>query len=1473
MTDPLARSAQGDSGHESLAERLRRVWREGQGPDVYAFLVEAGELAPAQVAEVLLVDQRQRWQAGERVPAEAYLERYPAVRADPEAALDLVYHEFLLREERGEYPTLEEFARRFPDQADRLRVQVELHWAMPTLPPRHAGDSEADIQPADGWPVVPGYEILGELGRGGMGVVYQARQTRLGRVVALKMILAGGHADESERVRFRSEAEAVARLQHPNIVQIFEIGESQGSPFFSLEFVAGGSLDRHLAGTPQQPLDAARLVETLARAMQHAHEKGIVHRDLKPANVLLTGEGAPDTVLRTAVPKITDFGLAKKLDQSAGPTATGAILGTPSYMAPEQAGGKPREVGPAADIYALGAILYECLTGRPPFKAATSFDTLLQVLSDEPLRPSLLQPKLPRDLETVCLKCLEKEPARRYATAQQLADDLRRFLDGDPVQARRAGPVVRVARWVGKQRRSLVLTATAAAMTALLLLVIPLAWRWHQQSRSGYLSLFADVAVPVTAEVLDEDGVDALWRFPLPTSAPVSFPAGSYTLRLSSPGEMSETLQVLVEAREHSEFPLKAAGRFGTRPLKPPEGFKRVWPVANLQGGGRAALVGAREGSIMVEKKNDRGLVVAREMRGGCEVVMAPADGGPPLWTYLAEKALVLDGSEGMRKPPLLCQTDGKAVLIVSFNGFSDNKNQVHALDATTGKRLWHFRCPEDARDLAVVPSRGRLLVVCPAGDRFLLRDARTGEPAGPDLVLPSAQPQKLLPTFASLGPGRTSAAFVFREGVLPAPSTLSAVDLETGQTIWDRSWQCVGFNPGLDLLRSSPGSRPGGLLATNLTEDGRVTVLQAIPRQEGNETLVVVQALDGLTGEEHWQHAVTKRWLKFSFGSLQLIEGPDLDGDGWRDVFVASLFNGELFVDALSGKDGRVLWWRRYPLVRDSQRFIVFPRTIGSPCWWGVGADGQARLVIPVFVRRMQGGIDLMEWGIGQALGMEQIPEAQLFVLSAGDGKLHGFVREAGLPGVADLNGDGLPDLFWAQKEDSNGDASFDLFRAPQAKWRFVPGMPLEAWRRLPPSIGVPSSLFYQAGLWKPDMDQDSDGVPDLYNAGAGRRLVISGRTGALISWGDRPATRSHNISRGMDKVRTNNPPPLEIARTAEGGSESVVWERSGSTVSGRSRATRKPIWRCAGPGEPEAVLMPSQASEPPRVLFRLADKTLVCILALPTDPEGRYRPAGPEPRSYPAPPADPRHERSLPWRPDLLEFADFWPGSRNPEEPLIEWLTRAEVLPAYLAFSSLLFALVYLYVPFALARLTWRRQWSLLFAPLGWRQWSLLLALLPLIWLGLALRYTPAVPFFGGSRFGFFGESWELLLEDHGWLVWTVLNVVFILLGLGGLMLLGLLSWLVRNLRQGQWRWVMLLLGGWAVLTLASGALWLDADVRHRAEWEHYAWRYVYLLPLLWLYPVSAVLLVCRWISSLVQRARSRTDRRQAIEQPAAS
>jgi formylglycine-generating enzyme required for sulfatase activity len=329
---------------------------------------------------------------------------------------------------------------------------------------RNTGAMPTDLTPGEGheYPEVPGYAILAVLGHGGMGLVYRARQLKANRLVALKMIRAVEHASPSERLRFQIETEAVARLQHPHIVQLYEAGEVRGQPFFSLELCDGGTLTEQLQKKRPSPREAAELIETLARAMHYAHLRGVVHRDLKPGNVLLAGA--------EKVPKITDFGLAKRIDAEARDVSqSGAIMGTAAYMAPEQAAGKVRDTGPAADVYALGALLYECLTGRPPF-AGPQHVVLVSVLNDEPVPPSRLGAKVPADLETICLKCLRKEPARRYASAEELANDLRRLQAGEPIRARPVGAVERTWKWA--RRRPALATLLGVVLLALVSLAV-----------------------------------------------------------------------------------------------------------------------------------------------------------------------------------------------------------------------------------------------------------------------------------------------------------------------------------------------------------------------------------------------------------------------------------------------------------------------------------------------------------------------------------------------------------------------------------------------------------------------------------------------------------------------------------------------------------------------------------------------------------------------------------------------------------------------------------------------------------------------------------------------------------------------------------------------------------------------------------------------------------------------------------------
>ncbi len=473
-----------DTIDETARRRFEAAWRSGQPQPIDAFLPAANDPRfPATLRELVCIDLEFGWKKWKTRDVDAtvvnppqveeYLSRFPQLR-DTEHLIALLREEVRLRADAGDVPSPQELRRRFPD-VEQTVLGLRDH------------SIRGQVGNARG-AEIPGYEILETIGRGGMGIIFKARQVGLKRIVALKRILSGAHASTEELERFRREAEAVAQLQHPNIVQVYEIGEQDGQPFFSLEYVDGGTLADFTKGQPQPSMQAAKFIITLARAVECAHQRGILHRDLKPSNILLqkdeggrmkdeTNEVISDSsfILHPSSfrPKITDFGLAKQLGSDDGGTATGDILGTPSYMAPEQATGNTRAIGPATDVYALGAILYELLTGRPPYRGESPIDTVEQVCRGDVIPPGRLVPKLPRDIETICLKCLAKEPVKRYLRAADLADDLERFTDGKPILARRTGPWGQGVKWV-RRRPALAafLASTAVGLIALAILSV-----------------------------------------------------------------------------------------------------------------------------------------------------------------------------------------------------------------------------------------------------------------------------------------------------------------------------------------------------------------------------------------------------------------------------------------------------------------------------------------------------------------------------------------------------------------------------------------------------------------------------------------------------------------------------------------------------------------------------------------------------------------------------------------------------------------------------------------------------------------------------------------------------------------------------------------------------------------------------------------------------------------------------------------
>ncbi|HTU17839.1 MAG TPA: protein kinase, partial [Gemmataceae bacterium] len=471
---------------EPLLYAFEQAWQAGDRPPIETLLAQLPLGDPAAdsaqrrlLEEMVKIDLEYRWRGSafpgdDELPARPLLEDYllrfaslgPLERLSPE----LIGEEYRVRRLWGDRPDAQNYYARFPVHAElpallaRIDAELAERVGLTTVQTK-ARLSEIAV-PLRAVP--DGYQFLGELGRGGMGVVHKARQLRLNRLVAIKMIRAGDEAGPAALARFRTEAEAAARVQHPNIVQVHEIGEKDGQPYCVMEYVNGGSLSRCLAGTPLEANAAARLLETLARAVQAIHDQGILHRDLKPANILLHLTAADDKAAATSallqspvcVPKISDFGLAKPAE-SAGLTQTGMVLGTPSYMAPEQADSQSEVIGPTTDVYGLGAIFYELLTGRPPFRGVTVLETLEQVRRHDPLPPRQLQPAAPRDLETICLKCLQKERGKRYASAAALADDLECFRQNRPIRARPAG---RWERGLKLARRRPALATLAAAL-------------------------------------------------------------------------------------------------------------------------------------------------------------------------------------------------------------------------------------------------------------------------------------------------------------------------------------------------------------------------------------------------------------------------------------------------------------------------------------------------------------------------------------------------------------------------------------------------------------------------------------------------------------------------------------------------------------------------------------------------------------------------------------------------------------------------------------------------------------------------------------------------------------------------------------------------------------------------------------------------------------------------------------------------
>jgi WD40 repeat protein/serine/threonine protein kinase len=864
---------------------------------------------PTQLRE-LCAELRRRLRAGESDSAVQLLATHPKLAAKVEAILGLLHGEAATRDEPDQELSLADWHQRFPHLCERLeRLFNRREDSSQELSTLH-DDKLAGGRPGGSLAFsdargrqIGAYQIIDEIGRGGMGVVYKARQTTLCRIVALKMILSGEHAGARERTRLRIEAEAAAQLFHPNVVQIFEIGEHDGLPFLALEYVGGGSLARVLGGRPQAFRWSSHLIETLARAIHIAHQKGIVHRDLNPSNILLTPDG---------VPKISDFGLAKFIRAQSGVSQNGLMLGTPPYMAPEQVSGQGQQVGPATDIYALGTILYLLLTGVAPFRGLTAMETLCQVMEAEVVPPSRLRLEMPRDLETICLKCLEREPAQRYSSAQELAEDLERFQAHRPILARPSPVWKRAVQWIRRQPLVAALTGLTAALTVALLLVIASYTFYLQQNN---LSLQASIALSHRHEhelAMNRERVDRQERLARRQlySSQINLVHESFKVgQIELAQDLLERLrrQLLPDGKTGFEWLyLDALLRHRVTLLFGGEASVSCLAVSR---DGRILVTGDRGGSLMFWDLAERRGRVSHN--GGestiCLAVITPdgqtavsagmgqSDAAHPfaeikVWDVAAARATATMRVELTAIWGLWLSPDGR-----TLNCWGPSQYQPAGESRFWRRDGTNWRA-ERGRTLGAVPRQafsadGRLLAMGRIDGSILLSDPCDDRP-----------PREL----ASGGPGIESLAFS------PDGSRLAAGRQDCSLTIWE-------LPSGHILSRTACGNAPITLLAfgldgqTLITREGNRTL--ALRRLDSVATRIVLEGLEGTASyvavspdgrklaAAGWDQQATL-WDLTSGRLCELYPGH-------IDFLNNLLFTPDSKAVVLSGDDPRVrIWW-----------------------------------------------------------------------------------------------------------------------------------------------------------------------------------------------------------------------------------------------------------------------------------------------------------------------------------------------------------------------------------------------------------------------------------------------------------------------------------------------------------------------------------------------------------------------------------
>jgi WD40 repeat protein/tRNA A-37 threonylcarbamoyl transferase component Bud32 len=717
-------------------------------------------------------------------------------------------------------------------------------------------------------PALEGFDVERELGRGGMGVVYKARHRTLARDCALKLIANAALAGTEELERFRTEARLAAGLNHPNIVHVYEVGEHEGLPWFALEYVEGYSLDQRIDGQPQPALSSAALVETLARAVHFAHQKQIIHRDLKPANVLLSADG---------VPKVADFGLAKQLHTARSITEPGAIIGTPSYMAPEQAWGKSeiRQVGPTTDVWALGAILYECLTGRPPFRGETVIDTLQQVVDQEPVKPSELNARTPSDLEIICLKCLHKDPRKRYGSAEALADDLGRFLAGKPILARPVGAGERAVKWMKRRPAVTALLAGIVGVTVIGFVLVVWQWREAEAARKKEQERAEAERRATLAARKARDEADQQRRQAQKLNVSLALERG---LTLCEGGEVRAGFlwlaRSLALAREvgatSQEQSLRRLLALWTPAFHHPSAYlahpSEIEAIA--QGPGGSVLTGCRDGTATLWDAGGRKVAVLRGHQGavtaiafhpgGKLLVTGSRDKTARLWSPATGKQI---GEPLQHREPVTAAAfsrDGQVV-------WTGTRGDVQRWDTATGKPIGEL-LPIDGevRAIAFSPDGKTVAATTEESTRGQTRlwEAGSGKLIGGPLVPPGSR------TFTWYTSGtRMSPSVAF------SPDSRTLITALANADLWDTA---TGKHLGVVL------KNPGMFQAVAWSPDGKTILTGSI---QGNESQATAQVwtVAGKPIGKPLRHAGAVRTVAFSpDGALALTGSDDQTARVW---------------------------------------------------------------------------------------------------------------------------------------------------------------------------------------------------------------------------------------------------------------------------------------------------------------------------------------------------------------------------------------------------------------------------------------------------------------------------------------------------------------------------------------------------------------------------------------------------------------